>query len=72
MREVFVDYNHTGWGQRFYTDLFRWERDGLHAGDTVLVRCDSVPERRARVVAVCELGAELEYVEPPGSAGSIG
>ena len=68
MRRVFVDYNHTGWGRSFYTELFRWERDGLHAGDVVLVGGDSIPERPARVIAVDELGVELEYVnseEPP-------
>jgi len=63
MRTVFVDYNHAGWGHRFYTALFRWERDGLHAGDVILVRGDSVPERPARVIAVDELGVELEYVD---------
>jgi hypothetical protein len=73
MKTVFVDLDRTGRGGRFYTDLFRWERDGLQAGDIILVRGDSVPERSARLIAANELGAELEFLdEVPARRGGAG
>ncbi|MGH9039940.1 MAG: hypothetical protein ACRDZ3_06895 [Acidimicrobiia bacterium] len=64
MREVFVDYNHIGHACRFRTRLFKSEREGLAAGDVVLVIGDSVEARQARVLELSEDGreAELEFL----------